>query len=221
MKSVCVLSTKKLKSDQKQFLINSGFTILDEDFIQIQSRPFQIKKQPELLLFTSQNAVKSVLQNDAAGSLKKIPAVCVGSVTKKLLENQGFTVLATQEYASELAPIIQKQYKNKYLAFFAGNLRRAILPNALQQANIKYDEYLVYQNTEKSQKIDAETDAILFFSPSGVTSYLQLNTISKQTCFCIGTTTANALAGITENIVIAEQQNLDAVILQCINYYKR
>ena len=68
-------------------------------------------------------------------------------------------------------------------------------------------------------KIEAKTNALLFFSPSGIHSYLKQNTIDNQMCFCIGTTTADALQGVTKNIVIANQQTVENVIIQCINYY--
>lgn len=220
MKRICVLSTKKLNSNQKQILLDADISLLDADFIQIQPKTFELKTQPTALLFTSQNAVKSVLQNKASEQLKNIPTVCVGSVTRKLLENNGFTVLETKEYASELAPIIQEKYNNKHFAFFAGNLRRHILPEAFQKAKITYNEYLVYENSESSQTVTTPTDALLFYSPSGVKSYLKQNTITNQICFCIGTTTADALAGLTNNIKIAPHQTIDAVVLQCANYYK-
>ena len=64
---ICVLSTKKLQSNQKQFLLNAGFSVIEADFIKISTLPFQLKKTPTLLLFTSQNAVESVLKNKKAG----------------------------------------------------------------------------------------------------------------------------------------------------------
>lgn len=216
---ICVLSTKKLQSNQKQFLLNAGFSVIEADFIKISFVSFQLKTIPTLLLFTSQNAVISVLQNKNIETLKQIPAICVGSKTKELLQKNGFEVLETQEYAADLAPIIQQKYSVEQIAFFAGNLRRNILPDAMQQSNIQFEEYLVYQNTANSIEIKAQTDALLFFSPSGIHSYLQQNTIENQTCFCIGTTTAAALTGITNNIVIANKQTVENVIIQCINYY--
>lgn len=218
---ICVLSTKKLKSNQKQFLLNADFSVMEANFINITFLSFQLKSIPTLLLFTSQNAIKSVLANSEVPQLKKIPAVCVGSKTKQLLEQNGFTVLATTEYAHDLAPIIQTKYQNKRIAFFAGNLRRDVLPTAMQQTNIRFDEYTVYTNSENSVKIETEINALLFYSPSGIKSYLKENTITNQMCFCIGTTTANALQGITKNIVIATQQTVENVIVQCINYYKK
>ncbi|MBS7321781.1 MAG: uroporphyrinogen-III synthase [Myroides sp.] len=216
---ICVLSTKKLQSNQKQFLLNAGFSVIEADFIKISTLPFQIKNKPTLLLFTSQNGVKSVLENDKVDELKQIPSICVGSKTRKLLEDNGFIVLATKEYAEELAPIIQKEFSKEHIAFFAGNLRRNVLPDAMNRASIAFDEYLVYQNEESSVKIEAKTNALLFFSPSGIHSYLKQNTIDNQMCFCIGTTTADALQGVTKNIVIANQQTVENVIIQCISYY--
>lgn len=216
---ICVLSTKKLQSNQKQFLLNAGFSVIEADFIKISTLPFQIKNKPTLLLFTSQNGVKSVLENDKVDELKQIPSICVGSKTRKLLEDNGFIVLATKEYAEELAPIIQKEFSKEHIAFFAGNLRRNVLPDAMNRASIAFDEYLVYQNDESSVKIEAKTNALLFFSPSGIHSYLKQNTIDNQMCFCIGTTTADALQGVTKNIVIANQQTVENVIIQCISYY--
>ena len=216
---ICVLSTKKLQSNQKQFLLNAGFSVIEADFIKISTLPFQIKNKLTLLLFTSQNGVKSVLENDKVDELRQIPSICVGSKTRKLLEDNGFIVLATKEYAEELAPIIQKEFSKEHIAFFAGNLRRNVLPDAMNRASIAFDEYLVYQNEESSVKIEAKTNALLFFSPSGIHSYLKQNTIDNQMCFCIGTTTADALQGVTKNIVIANQQTVENVIIQCISYY--
>jgi len=218
---ICVLSTKKLKSNQKQFLLNADFSVIEADFIKITSLPFQIKNNPTLLLFTSQNGVKSVLENDKVDELKQIPSICVGSKTRKLLEDNGFTVLETKEYAEELAPIIQEEFSKAYIAFFAGNIRRNTLPDAMNKASISFDEYTVYTNFENPIEIVAQTNALLFYSPSGIRSYLKLNTITNQMCFCIGTTTADALKGISENIVIAAQQTVENVIVQCINYYKK
>lgn len=220
MKSkICILSTKKLKSNQKNFLLNAGFSVIEADFIKISLLPFQLKSHPTLLLLTSQNAVESVLNNEKSAILKTIPAICVGIKTKQLLETNGFKVLAMEEYAQRLVPIIQKDFSKEHIAFFAGNLRREVLPKAMQEKNILFDEYLVYQNNETPVKIESKIDGLLFYSPSGVKSYLKQNTIDNQMCFCIGTTTADALQGVTKNVVIANKQTIENVIIQCINYY--
>ena len=84
---------------------------------------------------------------------------------------------------------------------------------------IKFNEIEVYQTTLTSQKITQQLDAIMFFSPSGVESYLQKNKIKKEICFCIGETTAKALEEYTENIVVAEYPSVEAVIEEVINEF--
>src|SRR5690606_23419349 len=127
---------KKVQSNQKHFLLNDGTSVIAADLIKISTLPFLIKNKPNLLLITSQNGVKRVLENDKVDELKQIPSMCVGSKTRKLLEDNGFIVLATKEYAEELAPIIQKEFSKEHIAFFAGNLRRNVLPDAMNRASI-------------------------------------------------------------------------------------
>ena len=219
--NVKILSTRNLGEDQKSLFLKSGFSLIDEDFIRITLLSFQLKKKPSLLLFTSQNGVLSVLQNENINVLNEIPAICVGSKTRKLLEENNFKVLASENYAEELAPIIQNDFADETIAFFAGNFRREILPDAMKKNNINFDEYLVYQNDFNSTKINANLDGVLFFSPSGIESYLKENKISDETCFCIGKTTAERLKNLTKNIVIADEQTIESVIEKSIEYFRR
>src|SRR5690554_1713556 len=155
-KQISILSTKKLRSNQKSFLLNAGLSVIEADFIKISLLPFQLKNLPDLLLFTSQNAVESVLNNEKATDLKNIPAICVGSKTRQLLEKNGFKVLETKEYAENLVPIIQQKFSKKHIAFFAGNIRRNTLPEAMQEKDISFDEYLVYQNRSEERRVGKE-----------------------------------------------------------------
>lgn len=218
-KKPCLLSTKTLPAHQKVLLQQAGFELLEKNFITISFREFTLKKTPDILLFTSQNAVKSVLKNQKADMLKNIPAICVGSKTKQLLENHGFKVLFFKSYAKELTTIISK-FTDHHLAFFAGNLRMKTLPEFMKSNPIQFEEYLTY-NTQLSPKIiQKKTDGILFFSPSGIKSYLQKNSITHQKCFCIGTTTAEALTGITPQVFIADKQTIAGTIETCVLHFK-
>ena len=60
-KSIQILSTKKLSGEQKQALTSANFEVTDSDFIQTQNKPFELKDLNDNLIFTSQNAVHSVL----------------------------------------------------------------------------------------------------------------------------------------------------------------
>ncbi|MCI9844485.1 uroporphyrinogen-III synthase [Flavobacterium pectinovorum] len=219
-KSVQIVSTKIVSLLHKQELMKYGIEVIEADFIKTENKPFELKDLNESLIFTSQNAVHSVLSHPKAEELKKKNVYCVGLKTKTLLTDNGFNVIAYTGYASDLAEIITLIYSSESYTFFSGNLRRDTLPEALKENGIKFNEIQVYDTTLQPQKIKANPEAILFFSPSGVKSYLKDNKIQKQICFCIGETTAEALAKITKNIIIADQPTMEDVIEDVINEYK-
>jgi uroporphyrinogen-III synthase len=218
-KSIQILSTKKLSGEQKQALVKANIEVIEADFIQTQNKPFELKDLNENLIFTSQNAVHSVLSDPNVEKLKSKNVFCVGLKTKILLSESGFNVVAYTGYASDLAEIITLIYRNESYTFFSGNLRRETLPKALKDAEVKFNEIQVYDTSLTPQKIKNTVDGILFFSPSGVESYLKDNTIKKETCFCIGETTAEALHKITKNIIIADQPTVEDVIEDVITEY--
>lgn len=220
MEAIRILCTKKLLVNQKQYLLNAGLSVLEADFIGIEHTAFNLNTTSQNLLFTSQNAVKSFLENQESSNYNTHAVFCVGSKTKEVLETAGFNVIACTDYASDLAAIITKDHSSESFAFFAGNLRKNTLPDAFANAGIVFDEIRAYKTLLTPHKINSGITGILFFSPSGIESYLKENQITTETCFCIGTTTAEALKGITENIVIANKQTVENVIIQCINYYK-
>jgi uroporphyrinogen-III synthase len=119
-----------------------------------------------------------------------------------------------------LAEIISLIYSKESYTFFCGNLRRAILPNTLKENGITFNETEVYETNLTSKKITNKVDGILFFSPSAVESYLKLNTIKDETCFCIGETTAEALQNKkVKNIIIADKPSVENVIAEVLEYY--
>ena len=220
-KSIQILSTKKLSSEQKQALVKANIEVTEADFIQTQNKSFELKDLNENLIFTSQNAVHSVLADPKWEELKNKNVFCVGLKTKILLSENGFNVVAYTGYAADLAEIITLIYRSESYTFFSGNLRRETLPKALKEAKIKFNEIQVYETTLTPQKIKSSVKAILFFSPSGIESYLKENTIKKEICFCIGSTTSSALDKLTKNIIIADQPTIEDVIEEVVNYYKR
>lgn len=217
---VCILSTKKLRPGQRQYLLNAGLSVIDADFINVVPREFNANEINNCLIFTSQNALKSFMENKKWPEYLDKKTFCVGSNTKLALENAGFVVTAYADYAADLAKIIVYEYRNETYTFFSGSIRRDILPHALTDFGVKFNEIEVYQTMLTPHSIKPGVDGILFFSPSAVASYLKENKTEKRMCFCIGTTTAEALNGITENIAIATRPTIDNVIIKCIKYYK-
>lgn len=215
-----ILSTKILTAPQKQELLKAHFEVLEADFIKTENQNFELKALNDNLIFTSQNAVRSFFQHPKYETLKARNVFCVGLKTKILLSEAGFNVVAYTGYAADLAEIITLIYASESYTFFSGNLRKETLPKALKEAGVKFNEIQVYETTLTPQQIKTTQDAILFFSPSGVESYLAANTIKKELCFCIGETTAEALLKNTKNIIVADQPSVENVIEDVIEEYK-
>ena len=215
-----ILSTKKLSKALKKKFSDAKIELVEKNFIQTKSVSFETPQLNDYLVFTSKQAVKSVLKSDVK-NVHSISCFCVGSKTRNFLEKKGFIVLESADYAEELIQIIDSKYKNHSFTFFCGNIRRNTIPDFFQQNKIAYNEIVVYETKLKPHQIKETCDGVLFYSPSGVNSFLEKNTLENKTCFCIGTTTAKALENKTKNIVIASQPTVENVINEVIHYYKR
>jgi uroporphyrinogen-III synthase len=216
-----LLSTKKLSENQKQLMLNANFAIDEADFIEVVNSHFEIKIINDFLIFTSQNAVESVLENQKIAVIKTRKCFCVGEKTRALLEQNGLEVIVSSDYASELASIICNQYFKSSFTFFCGNLRRDILPDSLTLAGVIFEEIEVYETVLTPHKADNNLNGIMFFSPSGVQSFLKANVIRDEVCFCIGGTTANALRGFTNKIIMANQPTIESTLIKSIEFFNK
>lgn len=218
MSKIKILSTKKLTEIERRNL--SSFYLIDRDFIKIELLNFELTDISfDLLLFPSKNAVLSVLKNEKSELLKKTQCICVGEKTKELLIENGFEVLDFAHYAEDLTHIITEKYSDTSFTFFCGNLRRDILPNFFKKNNLKFQEVQVYKNELSPQKMNEKFNAILFFSPSAIHSFLQENKITDEICFCIGTTTSEELKPYTNNIILSEKPTITSVLEKVKQYY--
>ena len=214
-----ILSTKKLSKALKKKFSDAKIELVEKNFIKTKSISFEIPELNDYLIFTSKKAVKSVLKSDVKNA-HSISCLCVGSKTRNFLEKKGFTVIESADYAEDLIQIIDSKYKSSSFTFFCGNIRKNTIPNYFQQNKIAYNETIVYETKLKPHQIKEPFDGVLFFSPSGVNSFLEKNSLKNRICFCIGTTTAKALENRTKNIVIASQPTVEHVINEVIKYYK-
>ncbi|UMY66316.1 MULTISPECIES: uroporphyrinogen-III synthase [unclassified Flavobacterium] len=223
-----ILSTKRLQPNQKQFLLNAGLSVIEADFISVKARSFTLSNVGEYLIFTSANAVKAVDAHPDVQDVRRRPVFCVGAKTADLLDQRGFTVLASEDDAAHLSDHIIDGYRDASFTFFSGAMRLDTLPTQLSSAGVRFNEIEVYETDLTPVKVEVPIDGILFFSPSAVASFVRANTLSTQTCFCIGATTASAVAQyvagsnpvIPTNTVIAHKPTIENTIVQCINYYK-
>ena len=210
-----VLSTKKLKESQKLLLQNAGVSLVEYNAIKIEFIPFQVPKKIENAIFTSQNAVEAFFLTNVRSSAVE-NCFCVGEKTKSLLKENGVNVIKMTEYASELADYLVKNHKTDVFHFFSGNIRSDEIPSTLKENNIFFEEIEVYKTTLNPKKFERQFEAILFFSPSSIRSFISENKIDKSIAVCIGTTTASEAKKYTENVVIANATTVESVIAKTV-----
>lgn len=216
-----ILSTKKLKPNQRDLLLGSGYSVVDYNAITIDYIDFEIPAAVENAIFTSGNSVKAVLQKgtDAqflSGTTAEPNCFCVGNKTKVLLEKNGQKVVKTAQYSALLGEYIVKNHQNDRFYYFCGSERRDELPNLLNAAEIDFFEIKTYQMALNRRKFEQKWDGILFFSPSGVQSFMLENSVGQATAFCIGNTTASEVRKHTPNIVVAKMTTVESVIAQTV-----
>ncbi len=216
-----VLSTKILTPSQKELFLNSGLGLVEYDALKIEFLNVKIPLDHNNYIFTSKNAVKAFLNQTKDLGTTKFNAFCVGEKTKALLEENDLKVIEMSENASELAKNIVKRRQNETFVFLCGNKRRGELPNVLTKNSVQYKELEVYHTHLNPKKFQRDFDGILFFSPSGIRSYLLENRIGNSTLFCIGETTAAEAQKHSNNIIIANKPTVENVLVQAINHFKR
>lgn len=216
--SSTILSTKKLLPTQKELLLNAKVSFVEYDAIKIDYLDFLINTNFDYYLFTSQNAVHSYLKNSSAKKASQKEVFCIGSKTKALLETNGLNVLKVASNASALGKIIVEEYQKSSFLYFTGNLRRDELPELLIKYNVRYKETEVYQTSFKNKSFERTFGSIMFFSPSGVQSFMANNDIKHSVAFCIGETTAQEANKYTDKIIIANKPTIENVLVQVIKH---
>ena len=77
--------------------------------------------------------------------------------------------------------------------------------------NIIVNEIEAYKTMLSSVKIDESISGVLFYSPSGIDSYLQENHKGKI-AFCIGETTAFEARKHFKNVQVANMPDVDSIL---------
>lgn len=211
-----ILSTKILTTIQRNQL--SGFDVEEIPMIDISyGDDFKIDEKVKNAVFTSANSVRSVfsIHNNSIEWFDTV--FCVGEKTKYLLEKLGLQVTIIANNAMELGDVLAERFSKeenslKEISWFCGNLRNNDLPSIMAENGVLVTEYLVYQTELIPVKTEATFDAILFFSPSGVKSYLKMNTVNSNPVICIGATTATEAIEHFDNVYISDETSVESVL---------
>jgi len=214
-----VLSTKKLRFDQLERLVAARCAVLDYDAINIDFQTFDVPSQPTYWVFSSQNAVRSFLANPVASWARK-PIVCVGEKTKSVLEENGQKVTKMAKNMRELVDFIQKNAKDEHFLHLCGSRKLPDFALGMQDADISFSEVTTYTTLLNARVQNPEPQGLLFFSPSGVESYLQNNRIGASWCFCIGNTTASAVRMHTDKITVPTKTEIYLVVAAAAKHFR-
>lgn len=207
-----VLSTRILSLAQKNLLLNSGIGVVEYDAVKINYTDFTSEKHIKNAIISSQNTAFTLSQKD----IQIDRCFCVGAKTSNLLREQGFNVVETADYSKDLAAIITSEYSDENFTFFCGNIRREELPLILKENNIQLEEIEVYRTHLDPVTFEQKFDGIMFFSPSGVKSYISANVLNGTLAFCIGNTTAAEAGKHTQKIITATKPSIENVIVQVV-----
>lgn len=214
-----ILFTKRLDQNEVATQLGAGFhpsflEVIKINFLQIPS--FPLKSQS--LIFTSVNGVEAFFKNGfkpqdnfAERNFNKI--YCVGKKTKMQLRKHGFGVFKMKKNAKELSEFIIENCGKEKFIHFCGNLALDILQEKLPLQNIGYKKVVVYETELIYPKVEEEFDAVAFFSPSGVRSFVANNPLNFKQIFAIGETTASEVMKHTsQKIFIGKDNDLSALL---------
>ncbi|MET3536629.1 uroporphyrinogen-III synthase [Chryseobacterium limigenitum] len=173
------------------------------------------------LIFTSVNGVISFFKNQfkpnedfTAKNYNKI--YCVGEKTKRELRKNGFGTFKVLKNAETLSKFIITHCQHEQFVHFCGNLAIDVLDKELPLQNIKYNKVTVYNTEEINPLVPEKYHAIVFFSPSGVRSFANQNSLEGMTLFSIGETTSRELRKHTQEKIYTSAGNSLVSIFELI-----
>ncbi|ANF50550.1 uroporphyrinogen-III synthase [Chryseobacterium glaciei] len=217
-----ILFTKNI--DQSILSQQLGEDILVDCVEVIKTNPIRINSfdlKNSSLIFTSVNGVISFFNNQfkpnedfTAKNYNKI--YCVGEKTKRELRKNGFGTFKVLKNAETLSKFIITHCQHEKFLHFCGNLAIDVLDKELPLQNIKYNKVTVYNTEEINPLVPEKYHAIVFFSPSGVRSFANQNSLEGMTLFSIGETTSNELRKYTQEKIYTSVGNSLVSIFELI-----
>jgi uroporphyrinogen-III synthase len=192
--NVHIVSTRTLASKSVRKLIDFGWRLSVHDFI---TKRFVIPENlsgesiGKNVVLTSQTGVEAFLQLISQLQLDKFAysVFCIDQATLKSAKDAGLHVKASAPHAVALAAEIRARKEIKEVTHLCSNRRRGELSEKLKSSGVTVLDVVAYQTDLTPVRIESSYDAVVFFSPSAIDSFLSLNPFVDVPCFCIGKTT--------------------------------
>jgi uroporphyrinogen-III synthase len=175
-------------------LTERGWRISAHDFISKQIRipenifPDSIHKN---IALTSQSGVEAFLMllNQLQLDRETYRIFCIEQATQQAALQGGLKVQGTAPNATSLADEILKYPDIHCVTHICSNRRRDELSVKLKSKGVEVQDLVAYRTELTPLALNRSYDAIVFFSPSAVDSFLSQNTLLDIPCVCIGKTT--------------------------------
>ncbi|MDL1913754.1 MAG: uroporphyrinogen-III synthase [Bergeyella sp.] len=214
-----ILFTKKFEHSTifEKMGYGSQFDCTEVITIEIRKKqPFPLKDHS--LIFSSIHGVKSFFASRFKPNNnypeKKINKIyTVGPRVKHELQMRGFPPFRTFPAAAELKDFIIKNAPKENFLHFCGNLSPSLFDKKQPLQSIGYKKIEMYTTKLLFPFIHEQYDALVFFSPSGVRSYVKHNSLEGKKIFSIGKTTENELKKFTRNLIFtSKKSNLEDLL---------
>ncbi|QBA65482.1 uroporphyrinogen-III synthase [Muriicola soli] len=216
-----ILSTRSLSDLQMKMLKKEGISVETYDAITVNLLNAQLPTNFRHYIFTSKNGVKGFLRNNKNDTSvqSEVACYCVGEKTSSLLREKGLKVIKMAENASKLGNFIVKQPEKGPFLIFTGNRNRPELREVFMRHHIKFEEIRVYETHLNPQIFSCHFECILFYSPSGIQSFLIENSAGNAKAICIGETTAREARKHFSTVWVANNPTTDSVLNKLIEIY--
>lgn len=208
-----IFSTKKL-TEAQMHRFKPSLRVDSEDFIKMSFNrisPLVLKQKHRNVVFTSKNAVESLLTNCSAQDLQLQNIYCVGRKTKRFIQGKIGPVAHQENSAEALAQYLVDYLEGTEVTYFCGNLSLNAIPNLLEKNGITVHSIEAYKTKLAGPQIVPGVQAVLFFSPSGVESFMK-NNKPTGTAYCIGETTAKEARKFFKEVQVAKMPDVESLI---------
>jgi uroporphyrinogen-III synthase len=222
-----VVSTRVLTSPKLEELRAKGWKFTMHDFIsKVIEVPTDLNAQSihKHIVLTSITGVKAFLEITKQLQLASANynVYCISRGTNEYAVASGLNIKSTAPHASALADMILRDVNVKEVTHVSSNLRRDELSKKLKKAGVAVHDVNAYRTEFTPITVDLSFDAIVFFSPSAVDSFLSRNPLQQVPCFCIGQTTADhSKQKGYQHTYIAEAPSEDILLQTIVNYYSK
>ena len=197
-----ILSTKILSQALSDKIHDSGFDLVQIDFIDIVKMKAQKKIDNQAVMISSKNAANFL-------DLNGRDIFCVGQKTKFAIEANDVQVSKVFSDSQEMALYVASKYKTA--TFICGMRRMNRVQEVFQEMEVELQIIEAYDTLLTPSAVPGYISKVLFFSPSGVESFFLDNSFDG-TAICIGNTTRSEVLKYIKDADVSNSTTIESVV---------